>query len=248
MRIDIAPDKLELGRRAAADGAALLRQALLQRGRATILVATGASQLETLSNLVEAPGIDWSKVTCFHLDEYVGLTQEHSASFRKYLKERFVDCLPVPPAAFHYVNGEANPLTECQRLGDLIRQHAIDVAFMGIGENGHLAFNDPPADFQTTEPYLVVELDTACRQQQFGEGWFPSLEAVPKQAISLSIRQLMQAAALICSVSDARKANAVTAAVMGPLTPECPASILRLHANCTLYLDPPATSGLKWLY
>ncbi len=246
MRIDIAPTKQELGRRAAGEGAELIRQALAKRGLANVILATGASQFEVLAELVRQPGIDWGRVTCFHLDEYVGMPITHPASFRKYLKERFVEQLSQPPAAFHYLDAEGNPQQECRRLGALIQQHPIDVAFIGIGENGHLAFNDPPADFETREPYLVVELDDACRNQQFGEGWFPTFDAVPKQAISMSIRQILLSQAIICSVPDARKADAVAQALEGPLTPQLPASILRNHGATTLYLDEPAASRLTW--
>ena len=245
MRIDIAPTKQELGRRAAAAGAEIIRVALTARGEANVILATGASQFEMLAELVKQP-VDWQRVTCFHLDEYVGMPMSHPASFRKYLKERFVDQLPTPPAAFHLLNAESDPKPECRRLGDLIKQHPIDVAFIGIGENGHLAFNDPPADFETREPYITVELDDACRRQQFGEGWFPTFEAVPQQAISMSIRQILASQAIVCSVPDARKAEAVGKAVEGPLTPQLPASILRNHPSTTLFLDEPAATKLTW--
>jgi len=246
MRIDIAPTKQELGRRAAAEGSGFIRDAIAARGKANVILATGASQFEMLAELVKAPGIDWPKVTCFHLDEYVGMPITHPASFRKYLKERFVDQLPQPPAAFHFLNAEGDPAAECRRLGELIRRHPIDVAFIGIGENGHLAFNDPPADFETREPYIIVDLDEACRRQQFGEGWFPSLDAVPTKAISMSIRQILASRTIVCSVPDARKADAVAKAVEGPLTPNLPASILRNHARVTLFLDEPAAAKLTW--
>jgi glucosamine-6-phosphate deaminase len=246
MRIDISPTPADLGKRAAADAAAGLRAAIQARGKANLIVATGASQFEMLAALVQAAGIDWTRVTGFHLDEYAGMPASHPASFRKYLQDRFVDQLPQRLAAFHYVNAEDDCAAECKRLGTLIEQHPVDVACIGIGENGHLAFNDPPADFATEEAYITVQLDNACRQQQFSEGWFATLDDVPKQAISMSIRQIMKSAMLICSVPDARKAAAVTAAVHGTLTPHCPASILRLHGNCTLYLDEPSASGLPW--
>jgi glucosamine-6-phosphate deaminase len=245
MRIDIAPTKQELGRRAAAAGAEIIRAVLAQRGKSNIILATGASQFEMLAELVKQE-VDWSRVTCFHLDEYVGMPMSHPASFRKYLKERFVDQLATGPAAFHFLNAEGDPKAECQRLGELISKHPIDVAFIGIGENGHLAFNDPPADFETRDPYITVELDDACRQQQYGEGWFPTFDAVPKQAISMSIRQILASQAIICSVPDARKAEAVGKAIEGPLTPQLPASILRNHLATTLFLDEPAATKLTW--
>jgi glucosamine-6-phosphate deaminase len=233
----------QLGQQAAAAGAELIRQAIAAQGSAAIIVATGASQFATLQALTAAPAIDWSKVTAFHLDEYLGLAADHPASFRKYLKERFVDLVPLQ--AFHYVNGTAaDPLAECRRLEELIGRQAIDVAFIGIGENGHLAFNDPPADFETERAYLIVDLDEACRRQQFGEGWFPTLDSVPKRALSMSVPRILMSRHIICSVPDARKAEAVRGAVEGPVTPQVPASALQRHAQCRLFVDPPAASLL----
>jgi len=183
-------------------------------------------------------------VTGFHLDEYIHLPITHPASFRLYLWRRFVSQLPLPLAAFHYIDGQADPLTECRRLGELIAAQQIDVAFVGIGENGHLAFNDPPADFDRKEPYFVADLDEACRRQQLGEGWFKTLADVPRQAISMSVPQVMSAEAIVCTVPDQRKQQAVTAAVAGPVTPQAPASILQKHRRCYLFLDPPAAGGL----
>jgi len=244
MDVVVTETKQACGEKAAAHGAELVRQAIAASGRASIIVATGASQFEMLGALVTADGIDWARVTGFHLDEYIGMPATHPASFRKYLKERFVDRLPSPPAAFHYVNGEDDPETECRRLGRLISAHPIDVAFIGIGENGHLAFNDPPADFETEQPYIVVDLDEACRRQQLGEGWFPALDDVPTRAISMSIRQIMKSAAIVCTVPDARKARAVKGAVEGRVTPECPSSILQRHAAAALFLDSASASLL----
>jgi glucosamine-6-phosphate deaminase len=240
----IEADKAASGKRAAADGAALIRAALAARGQANIIVATGASQFEMLNSLIQEKNIDWSKVTAFHLDEYVGLPITHPASFRLYLWQRFVSKLPLPLAAFHYVDAETNPKAECQRLGQIIRNHPVDVAFVGIGENAHLAFNDPPADFDTDEPYLVVQLDDACRKQQMGEGWFPTLNDVPQQAISMSVKQILKSRHIICTVPDQRKAKAVQASLKGPVTPATPASILQRHPQTTLYLDRPAASLL----
>ena len=206
MKIIISKTKEELGKKAAQNGAELIRKAIEKKGNANIIVATGASQFEMLGELGKED-IDWSKVTAFHLDEYIGLPNTHPASFRKYLKERFVDI--VSPKEFHYVNGEINPDEECKRLGKIIAEHPIDVAFVGIGENGHLAFNDPPADFETEVAYLTVNLDEDCRMQQMGEGWFPTLKDVPHQAISMSIKQIMKSDTIICSVPDLRKAKAV---------------------------------------
>jgi glucosamine-6-phosphate deaminase len=189
--------------------------------------------------------VDWPRVTVFHLDEYIGLPRTHPASFRRYLKERFVDRLPRPVRQFHFIEADRAPEAECARLAELIAPVTVDVAFIGIGENGHLAFNDPPADFETDQPYRVADLDEACRRQQLGEGWFPTLDDVPRQAITMSIPRLMAARAIICTVPDARKAEAVRGAVEGPVTPDVPASILQRHAECHLFLDPPAAARLE---
>jgi glucosamine-6-phosphate deaminase len=245
MDVIVSDTKQACGEAAAGHAARAIREAVEAGGTASIIVATGASQFEMLGALVAADGIDWPQVTCFHLDEYIGLPATHPASFRRYLKERFVDRLPEPPAAFHWVNGEASdPQAECRRLGDILREHTIDAAMVGIGENGHLAFNDPPADFLATEPYLVVDLDEACRRQQRGEGWFETLEDVPRRAISMSVRQIMASREIVCTVPDARKAEAVRKTVEGPVTTDVPASILQQHAAATLYLDQASASGL----
>jgi glucosamine-6-phosphate deaminase len=235
MRIAIAEHAELLGRQAANTAARALQEAIAARGEANLIVATGTSQFEMLAHLVQAD-IDWNKVTGFHLDEYIGMDASHPASFRKYLRERFVDKV-AGLNAFHYVTGEADPYTECRRLGACLQSVHIDVACVGIGENGHLAFNDPPADFETEEPFLVVDLDEACRRQQLGEGWFASLDDVPKRAISMSIRQIMKSAVIVCSVPHACKAEAVCNAVEGPVTNRVPASILQQHADCHLFLD-----------
>lgn len=244
MRIEILASKEAMGKKAAETGAEIIRQAIALRGKANVIVATGASQFEMISELVKAPGIDWSVVNFFHLDEYVGMPITHPASFRKYLKERLVEQLPKAPAAFHFLSGEGDCVAECQRLGELITKHPIDVAFVGIGENGHLAFNDPPANFETEQPYIVVELDDACRQQQFGEGWFPTFDAVPTQAISMSVRQILKSAQIICTVPDERKAKAVAGSVQGEVSPQMPASILQTHPQTHLFLDTAAASLL----
>ncbi len=244
MKIQIHQDAAAMGSAASIQGAKVLREALARKARVNIIVATGASQFETLKHLVKEPGIDWSRVTVFHLDEYVGLPESHGASFRKYLRERFVTQLPVAPE-FIPVDGDAKDLTaELKRLNERIAACPIDLCFAGIGENSHLAFNDPPADFTTESPYIVVNLDHACRQQQFGEGWFPTFDDVPKQAISMSIRQIMKSACIILSVPDKRKAAAVKGTVEGPVTPTCPASIVQQHADCTLHLDLASASEL----
>jgi glucosamine-6-phosphate deaminase len=245
VNIDILSDKQALGVAAAMAGASAIGEAIARQGEATIVVATGMSQLEMLGALVGAAGIDWSKVTVFHLDEYVGLAESHPASFRRYLKERLVAQLPKLKA-FIPVEGDApDTQAEVARLNARLTGRVVDVCFAGIGENCHLAFNDPPADFTAEAPYLVVALDEACRRQQLGEGWFATLADVPQHAISMSIRQIMRARRLIVSVPDARKAQAVKAAVEGEVSPLFPASMLRRHAACTLFLDPPAASLLR---
>ena len=236
---------LEMAAAAAGSAAEAIKNAIKTAGRANIILATGASQIEMLGCLTAAEGVDWSKVTMFHLDEYIGLGPDHPAKFGKYLRERFVEKVEGVRAA-HFVNGDAeDPKQECERIGRIIAGHPIDVALIGIGENGHLAFNDPPADFQTEEPYIVVELDERCRKQQLGEGWFETLEQVPRRAISMSIRQITKSARLIVTVPDRRKAEAVRNALEGPVTPKCPASILQRHADCRIYMDTEAASLLS---
>ncbi|MBP7948978.1 MAG: glucosamine-6-phosphate deaminase [Verrucomicrobiales bacterium] len=237
MNPNIAPDKITCGQRAAEVGAALIREALETRGSAAIIVATGASQFEMLDHLCRLPDIAWHRITCFHLDEYAGLPISHPASFRLYLWQRFVSQLPLPPKVFHFLDGEGDLDAECRRVGGMLQQQPVDVAFIGIGENGHIAFNDPPADFTTENPYLVVTLDEACRRQQLGEGWFPTLEAVPRQAISMSPRQILKSKQIICTVPEERKAEAVRRTLRGPVIPEVPASILQTHSAVQLFLD-----------
>ena len=243
MKISTYNTPIELGIQAAQKAAELIRFAIQSRGEANIILATGASQFEMLANLVNKD-IAWEKVTMFHLDEYIGVDATHPASFQKYLQERFVNKVPGLKA-YHFIRGNAeDPQAECQRVSDIITRHPIDVAMIGIGENGHLAFNDPPADFQTEEPYIVVELDEACRLQQLGEGWFPDLASVPEKAISMSIQHILKSQHLIVSVPDRRKAQAVQGAVNGPISPDCPASILRQHPHCQLFLDQASASLL----
>ncbi|MEZ4703039.1 MAG: glucosamine-6-phosphate deaminase [Rhodothermales bacterium] len=245
MQITVSPDKARCGLSAAQAGAAMLREAVEHAGEATIVLATGASQFELLDALTRAPDIPWHRVTAFHLDEYAGLSIEHPASFRRYLWDRFVRRLPTPMRAFHYIDAETDAEAEARRLSALIQPLHVDVAFVGIGENGHLAFNDPPADFVTTAPYHVVALDEACRRQQLGEGWFETLDAVPRTAVSMSVHRIMQSRAIVCTVPEARKADAVRATVEGPVTPEVPASILQQHPRCALFLDEASAAGLR---
>ncbi|HBC89589.1 MAG TPA: glucosamine-6-phosphate deaminase [Lentisphaeria bacterium] len=243
MQITISKDKIENGKKAALKGAQAVKDAIGKKGYANIIVATGASQFEMLAELVKAD-IDWSKVTAFHLDEYIGVPITHPASFRKYLKERFVDKVKNLKK-FNYVDGDnPAPEKECKRLGGLIGKVNIDVAFVGIGENCHLAFNDPPADFDTEKAYIVVDLDDACRKQQLGEGWFKTFDDVPKRAISMGIKQIMKSRTIICTVPDSRKAEAVKSTVKGEITNKAPASILKKHPDCHLFLDEPAASKL----
>ncbi len=245
MQLEILNDKPALGAAAAAAGASLVREAIARRGEAVITVATGKSQFEMLEGLVAAAGVDWSRVTAFHLDEYIGLPESHPGSFRRYLGERFVGRVPGLEA-FVPIAGDAPDIeAELARLGALIEGRRVDVCFAGIGENCHLAFNDPPADFSTEAPYLVVELDEACRRQQLGEAWFRTLEDVPRRAITMSIRQIMKAAHLIVCVADERKAQAVQHAVEGPVSALFPASILQRHGACRLFLDPAAAALLR---
>jgi glucosamine-6-phosphate deaminase len=244
-QVFIHDDRPALGRAAATQAVAALREACGHHGSATLVIATGSSQFEVLAELRAASGIPWDAVTIFHLDEYVGLDADHPASFRRFLHERFIDRLPSPPAAFHEIDGHAEPAAECRRLARLVPQGEFDVALIGIGENGHLAFNDPPADFDTAEPYLVVALDEWCRRQQVGEGWFATLADVPTRAISMSLRRILAADTIVCSVPDRRKAEAVRAAVEGPVTPAVPASILQRHPRCFLHLDREAAALLR---
>ena len=235
MQIKTYVDRLTMSAAAARHAAQTLRAAIGARGGARIVAATGASQFDFLEALTAAPGIDWARVEMFHLDEYVGLPIAHPASFRKYLLERLIHKTGM--TRYHLLDGEHDAARVADEVGREISRTPIDVAFVGIGENGHLAFNDPPADFTTDRPYLIVTLDAACRRQQVGEGWFASIEEVPSQAISMSVRQILKSLEIICIVPDARKAQAVQACVDGQVSPMAPASILQTHAHATIYLD-----------
>lgn len=244
MNIEIKQDEQQTGKAAGKLAASFIREAINKKGNAVIILATGSSQFEVLRQLTSENGIAWDKVTMFHLDEYIGLPENHKASFRKYLKERFVEKVPSLQAA-NFINGEAQTKKECDRLNSLIQQSPVDVALVGIGENGHLAFNDPPADFETKQPYIVVDLDEKCRQQQVNEGWFNSIEEVPKQAISMSVQQIMLSKKIICTVPGKRKAEAVKCTVEGTISNLCPASILQKHTDCTLIIDEDAAMLLE---
>ena len=236
-------DRSTLSLAAARHAAQALRAAIDARKEARIVAATGASQFDFLDALTTAPGIDWSRVEMFHLDEYVGLPIDHPASFRKYLLERLINKTGL--TRYHLLDGERDAAAVAEQAGRAIAERPVDIAFVGIGENGHLAFNDPPADFATDHPYLIVTLDPACRRQQVGEGWFASIDDVPSQAISMSIRQIMKSREIICVVPDARKAQAVHDCVGGDVSPLSPASILQTHANATIYLDRESASLLS---
>jgi glucosamine-6-phosphate deaminase len=237
MNICIFEGAENLGKNASDRGAQGIRDAISARGEANIILATGASQFAMLEHLVRAPGIDWSAVTAFHLDEYVGMPNTHPASFRNYMEARVVRKLPAL-RKFNYIGADMLPLrNEIDRLNAAIGEKRIDVAFIGIGENGHLAFNDPPADFETEKPYIVVDLDRKCRMQQVGEGWFKNLEEVPTQAVSMSIKQILKSSMIVCSVPDERKKEAVDMAVNAPISPNAPCSVLRDHPCCYLMLD-----------
>lgn len=243
MKIVIAQDRAELGSFVAQQAAELLRGKLQAQAECNIVVATGSSQFEVLEALVQQEGVDWSRVNGFHLDEYLGLERSHSASFCGYLASRFVERVPLK--SFFYMDGTL-PANELKAQADnAIGGKQIDLLLCGIGENAHLAFNDPPADFDAQDPYLIVELDEACRRQQVGEGWFDSLEQVPTQAISMSIRQILRAEQIICAVPDRRKAAAVRRSIEEEISPEIPASILREHAQVTLVLDSSSSSELS---
>jgi len=245
MRIVVHEDRPALGTAAAAEAAAVIRATVGERGRAAMVVATGTSQLEVLSALAATAGLPWGAIEIFHLDEYSGLPATHPASFRRYLRERFAEKLPEPPAAFHWIDGAADdPAAECRRLAGLVPAGDFDLMLCGIGENAHLAFNDPPADFAARDPYMVVELDEACRRQQVGEGWFATLAAVPTRAISMTIPRILASRRIVCSVPDERKAEAVRNSVEGAVAPAVPASILQRHPACSLHLDRAAASLL----
>ncbi len=243
MVLKVFEDKHSLSEAAAEQASAAMRRAILGRGCARIIVATGASQLDFLDALAGAKTIDWQLVEMFHLDEYVGLPISHPASFRKYLLERLIRKVGI--RKYHLLDGDGDTSHVVGSVGKALREAPVDVAFAGIGENGHLAFNDPPADFETEDPYLIVDLDEACVRQQVGEGWFANISEVPRQAISMSVRQLLKAREIICVVPDERKAPAVKLCFEGEISPMAPASILRIHRATTLYLDRESASLLS---
>jgi glucosamine-6-phosphate deaminase len=241
--VKIFPGKDQMGKAAAETVAEKLNAAIAEKGFANLILATGASQFQFLEHL-QKQAIDWKKITVFHLDEYKGMPVTHPASFRKYLKERILD--NVQPKEVHYLNGDApNAEAEALRYENLLKEHPVDVACIGIGENGHIAFNDPPvADFKDPKRVKVVELDEGCRRQQLGEGWFPTLGDVPTHALSLTIPAIMACEYISCVVPDERKADAVYNTLNAEVSTTCPATILRTHPNCVLYLDTGAASKL----
>jgi len=243
MEIIIKNNPSDLGKGAGWMAAQMIRDAIEKKGYATIILATGTSQFETLLQLTNED-IDWSKVTMFHLDEYIGLPKTSPASFRRYLEERFIQKVSLLKEV-HLINGETNPVEECMRLSSIIKLTPVDMALVGLGENGHLGFNDPPANFETEEPFIIVDLDEKCRQQQYGEGWFKSIDDVPRKAITMSVKQIMKSAAIICSVPESRKAIAVKDCFNNPVSNLFPASILQRHTNCVCFLDRDSSALLN---
>src|SRR5256885_1258275 len=244
LRVRVYATQDDLVQDAAREVQSYLQQVFLTQGCAAAVLATGNSQIKFLEQLVKLGGVDWSKVTLFHMDEYLGIPQDHPASFRRYLRERVARL--VEPKVFHYLEGDALlPIKECERYAQLLRAQPIDLCCLGIGENGHLAFNDPPvADFNDNRSVKIVKLDDACKQQQVGEGYFPNRESVPSYALTLTIPALCASKKMICIVPEKRKAEAVKAALQGPVTVACPGSVLRKQAHCLLFLDCESASLL----
>jgi glucosamine-6-phosphate deaminase len=240
MNIHVTKNAKELGAGAASRIAELLRAAIAKNGSARLLLSTGASQFETVSHLVKEK-VDWRKVEMFHLDEYVELSEKHKASFRKYLKERFVSKVPLKAA--YFVNGEGDIKANIAALEKELKKKPVDVGVIGIGENGHIAFNDPPADFTVKKAYIVVKLNTRCKQQQVGEGWFAGVKDVPDRAISMTVSQIMKCRYIVSCVPHEVKAKAILDTLTRKVAPAVPASILKTHANWDLYID--AKSGSK---
>jgi glucosamine-6-phosphate deaminase len=239
MRVNVLENAEALGKAAAAFTAQVMKDAIAKQGRVRLVLSTGASQFETLEALAKQ-NLDWSKVEMFHLDEYVSLSDMHPASFRKYLKERFVDLVPIQQV--HYVSGEGNILKNMEKLTIEIKKEPIDIALIGIGENAHIAFNDPPADFETNESYIVVNLDEKCKEQQVREGWFNTVDEVPKQAITMTVHQIMQSKCIVSCVPHKTKANAIRSFFENEVSSSVPATILKTHSDFTLFLDKQSTS------
>lgn len=241
MKIFIFKTPEDLGKAAAEQAAKVLNEAICKKGKARLVLSTGQSQFETLQALVESD-VDWKKVEMFHLDEYIGLPITHEASFRRYLMDRFIS--KVPLMAVHLVDGEGDVKETIKKLNEAIKAEPIDLGLIGIGENAHIAFNDPPADFATQEPFIIVELDENCKKQQVREGWFPDLEHVPDKAISMSVQQILKCRTIISCVPHAVKAKAVKMTLESPVSNQIPATILKTHPDVTLYLDEASASLL----
>ena len=238
MKINIYSNKKETSKKAALKAALLLNETIHKKGIATFVIATGVSQLDFIKALVDKGNVDWSKTKMFHLDEYIGLPETHPASFRKYLQEKFISKVDGIKKVNLINGGVTDPQKECNRLNQILKNEIVDIAFVGVGENGHLAFNDPPANFKIEDPYIIVNLDEHCRKQQVGEGWFDSLEDVPQQAISMSIKQIMKSKNIICTIPGERKAQAVKDCFgTDKISPIYPSSILKKHKNCFVFLD-----------
>ena len=246
MRVSISDSKIEMGKKAAECGAKYIRQAIAEKGVANIVLACAPSQNYTYDALVAENGIDWSKVRVFHLDEYIGLSDSHSASFRLNLHKTILDRLPIEEKNFYPIQGDSDDIeATLNRLDSEIKSCEICVAFVGIGENGHVAFNDPPADFDTKKAYIVADLDEVCRNQQYKEGWFTTFDDVPKKAITMSCQEIMRAKVIVNSVPDTRKAKAVKMAIEGEVTNMVPASIMQKHSNYNVFLDKEAAELLE---
>jgi glucosamine-6-phosphate deaminase len=242
MKISISQTSKELGVHAAAYSAEILNRCIREKGKCRLLLSTGKSQFDTLEALVKHD-VDWSKVEMFHLDEYIGISEEHPASFRKYLKERFINKVNLGKA--HLIDGNGDIYEAICRLTEAIRQEPLDLALIGIGENAHIAFNDPPADFDTKEAFRVVALDRKCREQQVGEGWFSTVEDVPKLAVSITVYQIMQSRAIVSCVPFKVKANAIKQLIENEVTNRIPATILKTHPQFTLFLDRESASLIE---
>jgi len=241
MKIVICKDPEQLGFQAATLAAQILNKTIAEKGNARLLLSTGASQFETLKYLVKMD-VDWSKVEMFHLDEYIGIPRTHPASFRRYLEERFVNLTNLKRA--HYVDVEGDLEKRIQEITDEVRKQPIDLALVGVGENAHIAFNDPPADFETKEAFIIVNLDERCKQQQVREGWFKNVDEVPKQAVTMTVYQIMQSRIIMSCVPHKEKANAVKLTLENDLTNKIPATMLKQHPDWTLFLDEDSASLL----
>jgi glucosamine-6-phosphate deaminase len=245
MKTYIKNSKHEIAKLAGEKANEIIAKSISEKGMASIILATGASQDELIKYLVGNAVVDWTRVVVFHLDEYINISEDHPASFRKYLKEHFLNKVGSVKETNYVIGDSLDADEECKRLGSIIANYDIDIAFVGIGENSHLAFNDPPADFTTTQPFIVVELDDRCRMQQVNEGCFPSLKEVPQKAISMSVQQIMKSRNIICFVPDLRKSEAVKNCLEKEISNMYPASILRKHPSCFLYLDSDSSSLLQ---